>query len=140
VVVLTGGDDDSSKSSDTTGETSSVTMTEELPTVPATPTVPETPTTPTPPAAGPAVAKPKPKPKPAPAPAAQECDPIIGNGQPYPVSTTAPSCEPGRSVLITALNGGTSATVEGWKCTVDLSATTVGACTRGGVTVKASSP
>jgi hypothetical protein len=127
VLLITGGDDDG-----------------ENVTIASTPTV-------TNPAATqviqpPANTAPAPKPAPAAKPTSLKCDPIVGNGTPYPVASSSKGgqpagCEEARSVLIDALNSG-KPTVDGWKCKTDLdkaAGSVVATCTSGAKTITARS-
>jgi hypothetical protein len=107
-----------------------------------------TPTTTTP-----AGSKPRRAPAPTPAPAAAapapaaaapakpsartlRCDPIFGGGVPHAVTSSArdgdpAGCGEAHSVLLTALNGG-STSVGGWRCTTRPNGQTLAACTSAG--------
>jgi hypothetical protein len=75
----------------------------------------------------------------------ENCEPILGNGAPFPVTSSArggtkpAGCAEARSVLLAALNQ-QATTVEDWRCVIDLTAQTVGVCKSGGRTIQAASP
>jgi type IV secretory pathway VirB10-like protein len=108
-------------------------------------------TTPTETAPEPTVTEAAPAAPAAPAPAPEQarqvenCQPILGNGAPFPVTSSASggtepaSCTEARSVLLTALNQ-QATTVEDWRCVIDLTAQTVGVCKSGGRTIQAAGP
>jgi hypothetical protein len=69
------------------------------------------------------------------------CDPIIGSGggnqgRSYAVTSVAKdgdpaSCTQARSILLSVLNGG-GTTIGDWRCTTDLSASTIASCSAEG--------
>ena len=125
-LIVTSGDDDEN------GAVISAETTTATETAPEQPTVTE---------AAPAA----PGPAPEQARQVENCQPILGNGAPFPVTSSArggtepASCTEARSVLLTALNQ-QATTVEDWRCVIDLTAQVVGVCKSGGRTIQAASP
>jgi hypothetical protein len=127
LIATSGGDDegDAVTSAETTIETTTPTETAPEPTTEAVPAAPAAPA-----------------PAPEQARQVENCQPILGNGAPFPVTSSASggtepaSCTEARSVLLTALNQ-QATTVEDWRCVIDLTAQTVGVCKSGGRTIQA---
>ncbi len=133
VILITGDDDEDNPSTvaDTVSTIDTIatettptidTAPPEISTVPTTPVVPPT----TQPSGG----------------SVSDCEPVIGNGQPYPVSSAGSppaDCTQAHNVALTAL-ANNQTRVGGWSCTIDLEAAKVLVCKKGGQTVVSRAP
>jgi hypothetical protein len=140
VLILSSGGDNkgSTTNASTTPAATTPTTTTLSPTT-------ETPTTPAlkPTSPAPGVAPSKAPPTAKPAVTVTKCAPILGNGNPYPVTSSGPGtpapCSEAHSVLIAALND-QATDVNGWNCVTNPSSTKVAVCTSGQKTVVAHAP